>query len=86
MNALAPQATLDVTGTLCPLPVRLTARALAPLPPGARLEIVGDDPAMVIDLPAWCEESGHRLLALTRDDHRVRAVIERGPRGRSPRP
>ncbi len=74
-------ATLDVTGARCPLPVRLSARALAPLPPGGRLAVVGDDPAMVIDLPAWCEESGHRLLALTREGPTVRALIERGPDG-----
>ncbi len=70
---------LDLTGTLCPLTVRLAARALDPLPPGTLLEIVGDDPALVIDLPAWCDEAGHRLIGLTRDGRLVRALVERAP-------
>lgn len=70
----------------CPLPVRLAMRALEALAAGARLEIVGDDPAMMIDLPAWCEASGHRLLALTREGGAVRALVERGAEGPVPRP
>lgn len=84
--ASARPAILDVRGALCPLTVRLASRALASLAPGSRLEIVGDDPAMAIDLPAWCEESGHRLLAVTRDGRTVRALVERGPAEAPPRP
>ncbi|HEX2253134.1 MAG TPA: sulfurtransferase TusA family protein [Thermoanaerobaculia bacterium] len=55
---------LDLRGLFCPLPVLLTDRALSPLAPGARLTVLGDDPAIHGDLPAWCAETGHRLVAL----------------------
>jgi tRNA 2-thiouridine synthesizing protein A len=76
---------LDVTGKLCPLPVLLARRAIARLAPGERLEIVGDDPLMAIDIPAWAEKEGHRLLASGSDPSgpgRVRCIIERGGGGR----
>jgi TusA-related sulfurtransferase len=69
--------TLDVTGLLCPVPVLLTARAMASLEPGERLEIVGDDPDMLRDIPAWCDESGNRLLEIQQTGRRVRARVEK---------
>jgi TusA-related sulfurtransferase len=58
------QPFLDVRGTFCPLPVLLTERRLRSLPAGARVAVVGDDPAIHGDVPAWCEETGHRLVEL----------------------
>jgi tRNA 2-thiouridine synthesizing protein A len=73
---------LDVTGKLCPLPVLLARRAIARLAPGERLEILGDDPLMAIDVPAWAEKEGHRLLELVKEPGgRVRCKVERGGRG-----
>ena len=54
MAASPPPERLDVTGTLCPVPVLRTARRVRRLPPGTLLEVVGDDPLMRIDLAAWC--------------------------------
>ena len=68
---------LVVRGTRCPVPALRTARAMGRLAPGERLEVLGDDPAMVIDLPAWCDEHGERLVELVRDGSLVRALIER---------
>jgi len=70
---------LDTRGTFCPLPVLLTDRALRKLPAGASLTVLGDDPAIHGDIPAWCEETGHRLVALeqlTGED--IRFVVEKG--------
>jgi TusA-related sulfurtransferase len=39
----------------------LVSRALAGLPPGARLTVTGSDPALRVHLPAWCREHGHRV-------------------------
>lgn len=63
-NAGAPAAKLDARGLLCPLPVLLTAREIAKLPPGARLLVEGDDRGILEDLPAWCAASGHRLVEI----------------------
>lgn len=40
----------------------LLRRALAPLPPGARLAVYGDDAALPAQLPAWCRSEGHRVV------------------------
>jgi tRNA 2-thiouridine synthesizing protein A len=80
--ALARRLHLDVTGKLCPLPVLLAQGAIARLAPGERLEIEGDDPLMAIDVPAWAEKEGHRLLeCATGPGGRVRCVVERGAAG-----
>lgn len=68
---------LDVRGLRCPLPALRTAKAMDRLAPGERLEVVGDDPAMVIDLPAWCDDHGQALLELVRDGELVRVVVEK---------
>ena len=68
---------LDVRGLLCPIPILRTAKRLRDLPPGARLEVVGDDPAIVEDMPVWCAETGNRLLGLERDGELVRCLVEK---------
>jgi tRNA 2-thiouridine synthesizing protein A len=69
---------LDVRGLLCPLPVRLAARALEALPDGAELEIEGNDLAMRIDVPAFAAREGHRLLSLVVEGHTVVARLRKG--------
>jgi TusA-related sulfurtransferase len=68
---------LDVRGTLCPVPILLTARRLRELPAAARLEVIGDDLGIVEDMPVWCEETGNRLLSLEREGDVVRCVVEK---------
>ena len=72
-----PKHRLDVSGMLCPVPILMTARALATLPQGDVLEVVGDDLEMLIDLPAWCEQSGNLLLEIGETAGQVRCRIER---------
>ncbi len=54
---------LDARGLICPLPVLKARRRLAGLPPGAVLRVLADDPAAVVDLPHFCAEAGHEILA-----------------------
>lgn len=79
---MAPPSRLDVIGTFCPIPVLLAVREMRRLTPGARLELLGDDPAMREDVPAWCEHAGHRLVEATEERGGVlRFLVERGERG-----
>jgi tRNA 2-thiouridine synthesizing protein A len=74
---LPPPIRLDTSGMLCPVPLLLTARRVRGMQTGARLEVVGDDPAMAQDLRDWCQEAGHRLVELDEGvEGRVRALIE----------
>jgi tRNA 2-thiouridine synthesizing protein A len=70
---------LDVIGSLCPLPILFSVVEMNKLSPGEVLEILGDDPGMLEDIPAWCEQSGHKLLSISQDPNGViRAQVERG--------
>ncbi|MDA0224162.1 MAG: sulfurtransferase TusA [Rhodobacterales bacterium] len=54
---------LDATGLLCPLPVLKARKRLLALAPGQVLRVLADDPAAVIDMPHFCTQQGHELLA-----------------------
>lgn len=53
---------LDLRGLKCPMPVLKAKKAMQPLGVGDRVWIETTDPLAVIDIPAFCNESGHELL------------------------
>ncbi len=55
--------TLDALGLLCPLPVLKARKRLRSMPAGSVLRVLADDPAAIIDVPHFCAESGHQLIA-----------------------
>ena len=57
---------IDAVGLLCPLPVLKARKRLAELAEGQVLCLIADDPAAVIDVPHFCNESGHTLLEAER--------------------
>lgn len=61
----APVATaeIDARHLLCPLPVLKLRRTLAALAPGTTVAMVATDPAAVLDVPHFCAEAGHQLIA-----------------------
>ena len=71
------EESLDVRGLLCPIPILRTAQRIRDLPAGARLEVVGDDPGIVEDMPVWCEETGNRLVEMERTGELVRCLVEK---------
>ena len=56
-------ADLDATGLLCPLPVLKARKRLLALEIGQVLRVMADDPAAVVDMPHFCAEQGHELVA-----------------------
>ncbi len=77
-NDTPPQRVdLDVKGLLCPLPVLKARKMLSGLAPGTVLAIEATDPASVIDIPHYCQESGHKLVAQSREGDVYRYEIER---------
>lgn len=55
--------TLDATGLLCPLPVLKARKRLQGLDRGDTLTVLADDPAAIVDVPHFCNESGHELVS-----------------------
>ncbi len=70
----------DLRGLNCPLPVLRARKRLSGLAPGARLWVETTDPLAVIDVPAFCTESGHSLVESETFDGGHRFLIERGVR------
>lgn len=76
---MAPTHTVDVRGLPCPLPLVRLAEAVRTLAPGARVRLLGTDPALTTDLPAWCTATGHRLVSLLRLGEVLEAWVEVAP-------
>jgi Predicted redox protein, regulator of disulfide bond formation len=70
--------TVDARGLLCPLPVLKARKRLAALPVGARLRLLADDPAAVVDVPHFCAEQGHVLEESGEREGARLYVIRRG--------
>lgn len=54
---------LDVRRLLCPLPVIRAQDKMKELQVGDSLRVVGTDPGMLEDIPAWCRIHGHSVLS-----------------------
>lgn len=79
--SLSMDERLDVKGLLCPMPVIRTQNRVKTLAAGQRLRIVGTDPGMLSDIPAWCRINGHRLLEAERSADEIVVVFEVGAAG-----
>ena len=58
---------LDVKGLACPLPVLRAKKAMREVPAGEVLEVHATDPGTVKDFEAFCETTGHTLVASAED-------------------
>jgi tRNA 2-thiouridine synthesizing protein A len=71
------ETVLDVKGLNCPLPVLRANRELRRMEPGARLRVLATDRASIADFQAFCQETGHALLAWSEDAGVLSFVIRR---------
>lgn len=77
-TSLTPSDHLDTVGTVCPLPLLMVAKAMLRLEAGQILEVLGDDPAILEDMPVFCMRAGHRLVEMVEEEGVVRCWIEKG--------
>ena len=56
----------------------LLDRALAAVPPGAELDVIGSEPALGVHLAAWCRQVGHRFAPSEDPAGPVRGRVIRG--------
>ncbi|RWN43172.1 MAG: response regulator SirA [Mesorhizobium sp.] len=71
-------AVYDLKGLNCPLPVLKAKKRLAGMQAGSRLWLETTDPLAVIDIPAFCSESGHQLIETAAVSGGHRFLVERG--------
>ena len=58
---MKPNVVVDTRGLFCPMPIIKTSEALQTLDAGAVVEVISDDPAIEMGLPAWCKSQGHTI-------------------------
>lgn len=69
---------LDAIGLLCPLPVLKLRKRLKALSPGDQIRLRADDPAAIVDVPHFCNESGHVLVEASDQDGTLTFLVEKG--------
>lgn len=70
---------VDARGLLCPLPVLRLRRALEPLAPGQRVVLLATDAMAVVDVPHYCGQAGHVMVAARMIEDAHEFTVERGP-------
>ena len=70
-------ATLDVKGLKCPLPIMRAAKALKEVAADATLEVLATDPGSVADFEAFCRSTGNQLVESTANAGVYRFLIRR---------
>jgi len=70
---------VDTKGLLCPMPVVKAKLALEEMKPGQVIKVVSTDPGSKADFPAWCQETGNKLLSAGEEGKGLYAFfIEKG--------
>lgn len=64
-------STVDAVGLFCPMPVVKLKLELERVKLHKTVELLADDPGVLEDLPAWCKETGNRLLSLQKNNEDI---------------
>ncbi|MBL71195.1 MAG: preprotein translocase subunit TatB [Rhodobiaceae bacterium] len=59
---------IDATGLSCPMPVLRLQKVLRDITSGGQIRLLASDPMAAIDVPHFCEEQGHILIASAEQD------------------
>jgi tRNA 2-thiouridine synthesizing protein A len=78
-NKRMSETLLDVKGMNCPLPVLRANRSLRSMAPGEKLRVLATDRAAIADFKAFCQETGHALIAMSEEAGVLSFVIRRRP-------
>lgn len=75
---MKPQVVVDTRGFFCPVPIIRVSEALRNLDTGGLVEVIADDPAIEVDLPAWCWSNGHTIRESRKESGVHRFLVEKG--------
>ncbi len=65
---LQPDVVVDAMGLLCPLPIARLGEAVRRAAANTVLLLINDDPAVVLDVIAWCKSTRNELLGILKDE------------------
>ena len=68
---------LDCMGLYCPIPIVKTAEKIKQLKLGEVLEVVADDKGIELDIPAWCEATGHEFLGVEEEGGEIKVYVKK---------
>lgn len=69
---------LDLRGLKCPLPVLRTRKAIRSVQAGRMVSVETTDPLAGVDIPHFCNEDGHVLVAQEKTEGGHRFIIRKG--------
>jgi TusA-related sulfurtransferase len=69
--------TLDCVGLYCPMPIVKTASKIKELKIGEVLEVLADDKGIKLDMPAWCQATGHECLGMDEKDGEFHVYVRK---------
>lgn len=78
VNNNANRIILDACGLQCPGPIMKLSQEIKNAPDGVQIEVLTYDPGFSSDIASWCEATGNTLLALTKEDKKIKALIQKG--------
>jgi tRNA 2-thiouridine synthesizing protein A len=67
---------LDTLGYFCPMPIIMTSKKIKELVPGQVLEVISDDEGIKKDMPAWCQTTGHEMMALEEEGNGAKRIYK----------
>jgi|TARA_B100001971_G_C18121200_1_gene499534 TusA-related sulfurtransferase len=59
------------------MPIVKAAQKIKELKSGEILEVVADDKGIKLDMPAWCEATGHEFLGEEEDDGEIHVYVKK---------
>ena len=68
---------LDCVGLYCPITIVKTVEKIKQLKLGEVLEIVADDKGIKLDMPAWCEATGHEFLGVEEEGSEIKVYVKK---------
>ena len=68
---------LDCMGLYCPMPIVKTTAKIKELKIGEVLEIIADDKGIKMDMPAWCESTGHEFLGTEEANGEIKVYVKK---------
>lgn len=64
-------SSVDAVGLFCPMPVVKLRVEMDKIKLNQVVELLADDPGVLEDLPAWCKETGNKLLSIKKNTEGV---------------